>query len=933
MDNAQKQIINVALTKNPTALVIFKAALGATFRRFSSPLPVEYGTVSSTLSTLFATERAGRNIIVKYKDNEGDLCTISSTIELEEAIRVQTGGIAENASSKPVLLNLFLEGEPPAFDSSRGPLPQMASEAAAAIDQFMTRCPIGPEIAVKVQELMRDVMQGVPPSPVPSPSPAPASSSAEPAAAPRPEPPVQAYVTASIPLGAPEAALSSSEQPTDAVHRGVTCDGCQMNPIVGPRFKCLQCKDYDLCSACEKAGTHGKHQLMKMYKPGKVLVADVYPDGLIVPEEPEMAARAAAEALRAHAAAAAANANAGPPPPPTPPLRARRPPPPPPPPPRHRARLPPPRPPRPPRACDSCGKAPIYGTRHHCYTCGNYDLCGPCYDAKGHNPKHDVQVIPVAVTSSASRGAADFGGRRGGCGRRWGPGPHVHGPHGGRGGAGAARGARRRPSGGGTPCSSSWRRSSPSSPASSTASGTTPLPAPDAPRPRPGALPVPAAPAQGPAPSAPPAPAPVPAPAPAAAPSAPGPASVQYPTARFVRDVTIFDNSRVSAGARFTKIWRLRNEGPERWPQGTVLASIGGDPLAVVPHVPLAALAQPGQEVDVSIDCVAPANEGRYKQYFRLATAPGDGARFGHKIWVEIEVVADPKGKAPAAPVKATPAAASAADANEEAAVALAIAASIRTAAEDQLRARQAAEAAEAAEAASVVEEQAVAEAAKEKAVALAIAASIRTAAEDQLRARQAAEAAAEARAAEAAEAAWAAGAAAAAEAEEQADAARKAAEASVEAAGSAAPRPPLTTWTTASRLRAGSRPAGRPGSELGSSVADPESVEAGGRDDDWVNLGLASEQPPAAATTAVAPAPAPAAEPAPAPAPAAAGEAPAAPQVEALASLLREMGLLAADAPADTVSRLLAAHSGRLSAAVNAALDANNANDAAAKQ
>ncbi|CAJ1441159.1 unnamed protein product [Effrenium voratum] len=32
-------------------------------------------------------------------------------------------------------------------------------------------------------------------------------------------------------------------------HLGVTCDGCH-SPVVGPRFKCKSCADYDLCGAC-----------------------------------------------------------------------------------------------------------------------------------------------------------------------------------------------------------------------------------------------------------------------------------------------------------------------------------------------------------------------------------------------------------------------------------------------------------------------------------------------------------------------------------------------------------------------------------------------------------------------------------------------------------------------------------------------------------
>jgi len=37
-------------------------------------------------------------------------------------------------------------------------------------------------------------------------------------------------------------------------HYGITCDGCQKSPIVGRRFKCLQCFNFDLCEDCEAKG-------------------------------------------------------------------------------------------------------------------------------------------------------------------------------------------------------------------------------------------------------------------------------------------------------------------------------------------------------------------------------------------------------------------------------------------------------------------------------------------------------------------------------------------------------------------------------------------------------------------------------------------------------------------------------------------------------
>jgi len=48
------------------------------------------------------------------------------------------------------------------------------------------------------------------------------------------------------------------------VHHGITCDGCQLSPIRGVRFKCRTCPDYDLCEACEAKNTHpADHPLIK----------------------------------------------------------------------------------------------------------------------------------------------------------------------------------------------------------------------------------------------------------------------------------------------------------------------------------------------------------------------------------------------------------------------------------------------------------------------------------------------------------------------------------------------------------------------------------------------------------------------------------------------------------------------------------------------
>jgi len=48
------------------------------------------------------------------------------------------------------------------------------------------------------------------------------------------------------------------------VHKGFTCDGCNMFPIVGARYHCTVCSDFDLCEACEAAEVHPDHNMLKV---------------------------------------------------------------------------------------------------------------------------------------------------------------------------------------------------------------------------------------------------------------------------------------------------------------------------------------------------------------------------------------------------------------------------------------------------------------------------------------------------------------------------------------------------------------------------------------------------------------------------------------------------------------------------------------------
>uniref|UniRef100_A0A1B6CN97 ZZ-type domain-containing protein n=1 Tax=Clastoptera arizonana TaxID=38151 RepID=A0A1B6CN97_9HEMI len=51
---------------------------------------------------------------------------------------------------------------------------------------------------------------------------------------------------------------------TGEAHSHITCDYCQMSPISGYRYKCLICRDYDLCANCEAKGVHSEHFMLRL---------------------------------------------------------------------------------------------------------------------------------------------------------------------------------------------------------------------------------------------------------------------------------------------------------------------------------------------------------------------------------------------------------------------------------------------------------------------------------------------------------------------------------------------------------------------------------------------------------------------------------------------------------------------------------------------
>lgn len=109
--------------------------------------------------------------------------------------------------------------------------------------------------------------------------------------------------------------------------------------------------------------------------------------------------------------------------------------------------------------------------------------------------------------------------------------------------------------------------------------------------------------------------------------------------AGFVRDVTIDDGTEMMPGTSFTKTWRVINEGTCTWTKYYDLVFEKGEAMdgdAVVQMT--TGNVDPGSQLDVSVDLVAPDSAGTYRGTWQLRNADGfiftlDG------FWVEINVL------------------------------------------------------------------------------------------------------------------------------------------------------------------------------------------------------------------------------------------------------------------------------------------------------
>jgi len=222
--------------------------------------------------------------------------------------------------------------------------------------------------------------------------------------------------------------------------------------------------------------------------------------------------------------------------------------------------------------CDGCDCEPIRGIRFKCSVCANYDLCQKC-EAKNIHPEHSFLKIREAERSSETQSVSDMqsetsqsespwghhwgwwgrGGRRGG-----------HGWRGGRGRFHSLFGSQ----------SQDWRCG------------------------------------RG--------------------------EKGEKARVRFVENVTIPERAVVLPGQTLIKTWRVENVGSSDWPENSKLIFLRGDRTMSTEEEFPVPVCKAGQSVEVSAVILTPTQPGRHTAVFRLADA--ERMPFGPRLWCDVVV-------------------------------------------------------------------------------------------------------------------------------------------------------------------------------------------------------------------------------------------------------------------------------------------------------
>lgn len=288
--------------------VILKVKLGQDTRRLTLSCFPKFEQLRLVIYNLFSLS-PDTPLVICYEDEEKDMITISSQMELEEAISIVS-------KHSPIVLRMFAsirENQKPSTEAQQSP-PQNPSSTQSSQVPPSQNSQIPPfqlpplfQNILQNPQLIRHVLENYPillsvlqkkfsdfqnglstnvddvtllfnNLGISSSNVGQSNCSAE-----QMTQQVQSFIQTLFELPLIKEILNTNQpenkttaDPNSAplqhkdesiIHYGVTCDGCNMSPLVGIRYKCSDCPDYDLCEQCEARGTHSRHLFLKITRP------------------------------------------------------------------------------------------------------------------------------------------------------------------------------------------------------------------------------------------------------------------------------------------------------------------------------------------------------------------------------------------------------------------------------------------------------------------------------------------------------------------------------------------------------------------------------------------------------------------------------------------------------------------------------------------
>ena len=97
--------------------------------------------------------------------------------------------------------------------------------------------------------------------------------------------------------------------------------------------------------------------------------------------------------------------------------------------------------------------------------------------------------------------------------------------------------------------------------------------------------------------------------------------------AEFISDVSVPDGTVFAPGEPFVKTWRMKNVGGTTWTTDYSIYLVAGEAMGAPESMPLPHQVAPGQEIDLSVNMVAPTYHGDEHSNWMFKNAAGE--RFG----------------------------------------------------------------------------------------------------------------------------------------------------------------------------------------------------------------------------------------------------------------------------------------------------------------